>query len=142
MRHLELSTDIRAAPDAVWPALLDLPAWPEWSGLVPTAAGVVAPGQRLSFQIRMAPGALRGHRPTVLVVEPPSRLVLEASFGARWFIHMVDGFHLTPTPEGCQLRQTWETSGVGVPMLWGRLRAAQEGFAEFGEDLARRCAGG
>lgn len=137
MRHFELSTDIRATPDGVWRALVDLSAWPEWNRLVPEAAGVVEPGQRLSFQIRVSPGTFRPHRPTVLVVEPPDRLVLEASFGARWIIHMVHGFHLIPTQEGCRLRQTWETSGILVPLLWSRLRAAQASFAEFGEDVGR-----
>ncbi len=142
MRHFELSTDIAAPAERVWEALVTLPDWPRWNRLVPQGDGVVAVGEQLSFRIRVSPRdvvppSFRPHRPTVLVVDRRATLVLEASFGARWMVHMVHSFFVEPTPEGCRLRQTWETSGVLVPLLWPRLLAAQQGFSEFGEDLGR-----
>ena len=141
MRHFELSTPVHATPDQAWAALVTLADWPDWNALVPQGSGVVEPGRRLEFRIRIsargaAPPRFRPHRPTVLVVDAPRQLVLEASFGARWLVHMVHSFYVIPTQDGCTLRQTWATSGLLVPLLWSRLRAAQEGFAELGEDLA------
>ena len=146
MKHHELQTDIEAPPEKVWDALLALPDWPRWNALVPEGSGVVSPGQVLSFRIRVTareiqPPKYRPHRPTVLVVHAPGELVMEATFGARWLVHMVHSFYILPTQTGCRLRQTWATSGILVPLLWPLLRRAQDSFAELGDDLARFVGG-
>lgn len=149
MRHFELSTPIAATPEQVWAALLDLEAWPRWNRLVPegraTTARGVAVGERLSFQIRVSPRdaerrVLRPHRPVVRVVNPPRELVLEATVLGRWFLSMVHHFHVVPTQDGCELRQSWDTSGLLATLIWPRLQRAQADFSELGEDLGRYLA--
>jgi hypothetical protein len=141
-RHFELSTTMAGTtPERVWHALTTLQDWPKWCRLVPFGEGTVTPGQRLTFSIRVSERSdtskprMRLHRPHVLVVKQPKKIVLEASFGARGLLHMVHSFFVIPTDDGCVLRQTWQTSGMFVPLMWPRLRKTQEAFAEFGDEL-------
>ena len=122
---------------------MHLPAWPEWNGLVPRAAGVVSVGQRLEFGIRRDDGrGLRDHRPVVVELEAPRRVALAASFGHRALVHLVHAFVFEDVDGGPVLRQTWTATGILVPVVWGPLTATMARFSELGEDLRRRIDGG
>ncbi len=139
MRAFELSTKIDAAPAHVWQALVAIDAWPSWNRLVPYGEGVVRPGERLLFRIRRVDGSFRVHRPHVVATNAPQELVLAASFGHRWLVHMEHAFAIEARGVGGSvLRQRWTVTGLLVPLLWPMLVRAMARFAELGDDLATR----
>ena len=138
IREFTLTTPIRASRDQVWSALVSVEDWPKWNRLVPVGHGDLRTGEVLSFQIRRLNGSFYNHRPVVLALEPPCRLALEASFGHRSLVHLVHIFAIEEgDAETCRLVQTWEASGLLVPMLWRTLQGGMERFTELGDDLAR-----
>ncbi len=139
MRAFELSTEIDAAPAEVWRVLVAMDAWPSWNRLVPYGEGDARPGGRLLFHIRRADGSRYVHRPRVVSITSPRELVLAASFGHRWLVHMEHTFLIEARGVGGSLfRQRWTVTGLLVPLLWSILVRALARFAELGDDLATR----
>jgi uncharacterized protein YndB with AHSA1/START domain len=135
MRSFELTTAVGAPPELAFDTLLDLETWSAWNRLVPSAAGRVAVGERLAFEIRRDEGGFRRHRPTVLSVHRPDEVVLAADFLARWLLRMEHSFRFVADGAGCRLVQRWKCSGLLVAALWPDLVATMERFAELGRDL-------
>jgi hypothetical protein len=139
LRHFELSTTIPANQDRVWQTLVRLPEWSAWNRLVPHAEGELRPGTTLDLKIRGPGGRPGPFHPTVVSVNPPTELVLAASVGSRWLLHMVHSFTVEAVgPAASLLRQRWNATGLLVPLLWPLIRRGMARFAEFGSDLAVR----
>jgi len=134
----ELSTPIDAPIESAWHGLVHLDDWPQWNNLVPSASGNVTTGARLEFQIRREDGrGLRRHRPVVVTVAAPNQVVLAASFGHKRLLHLVHSFCFERQGSGLRLRQTWDATGLLVPILRCELTKTMARFTELGEDLAR-----
>ena len=141
MRQFELSTDIPAGQERSWRTLVRLDEWSAWNQLVPQAKGDLRPGSILDLKIRGRSGRLSSFRPVVVSLAPPGELVLEASVGRRWLLHMVHTFSVERmAPEASRLRQHWVATGLLAPMLWPVIRNGMARFAQLGSDLALRTA--
>jgi hypothetical protein len=74
-------------------------------------------------------------------VDPPRELVLKASVGRSWLLHLVHTFSLEViSPDSSRLQQRWSATGVLVPFLWPVIWRGMARFEEFGSDLASRAA--
>ncbi|MGB1016388.1 MAG: SRPBCC domain-containing protein [Nannocystaceae bacterium] len=134
----ELSTPIDAPIENAWHGLVYLHDWPQWNNLVPRASGEVVVGAQLEFQIRRDDGkGLRAHRPVVLTLAPPKKIVLAASFGHQRLLRLVHSFYFDNQGSELRLRQTWDATGLLVPILRSELTKTMARFAELGEDLAK-----
>jgi len=89
--HHELRTEVEiAAPmEAVWEALTDLAAYPEWNPFIVSSKGRAGVGERLANRMQPPGGRAMTFKPTVTVVEPPvtfewlGRLGLPGIFDGR-----------------------------------------------------------
>ena len=72
MRFYEATSQIAAAPDAVWSVLIDGAAWPTWDSGVSEVDGRIAPGETIKIHSLAAPG--RVFPVKVSSFEPPRRL--------------------------------------------------------------------
>jgi hypothetical protein len=143
MRQFELSTDIPAGRERAWQTLERLSEWSIWNRLVPHAAGELRPGSRLDLKIRGRSGRLSPFHPVVVSVAPPRELVLMASIGRGWLLHLVHTFSLEViSPGTSRLQQRWNATGLLVPFLWPVIWRGMARFEEFGSDLASRTAEG
>lgn len=134
-RHFELSTDLDASVDAAWAALIAIDRWHEWNRLMPAAAGRPEPGQRLALKLRREDGRLRDHRPVVVAVEPPEKVVLAANFGHRWLLRLVHSVIVEERPGGARIRHRWDVSGLLTAPLWASLTQTFRRFDGMSEDL-------
>jgi hypothetical protein len=84
----------------------------------------------------MENGRFHDHRPTVISLDPPRRIVLAAAFGHRRFVYLVHSFFIEEVDGGLRLRQTWDATGLLIPILWPVLTKMMARFQELGEGLA------
>lgn len=144
-RSLELHTqiDIDAAPERIWAALTDFPAYAAWNPCIPRAAGTARAGSRLEVEIAW-PGLKRGPYVLRVVGAQPAREL-------RWLGHLgrpglMDGDHrFTIEPLGsdrARLIQTERFSGWLVPLMapWLR-RNVLVGFERMNTALKARVEG-
>lgn len=144
MRRIELTTALAAPADRVWNVLMDLDGWSLWGGLVTSAAGELRPGARWTMTLRaeVDGGAPRTMRPRFVSMDPPRRVVFETLLLGAWFVRLVHVFDVEAEGDGAVLRQSFEATGLGVPLLWPMLRDGMTQFDELGDDLARWVARG
>ncbi len=137
MKSFELIDDIEAPAASVWGLLADLATWSSWNTLIPHAEGRLLPGSQLRLEVRDASGRKRPFRARVVDVHPTRGLVLVASVGAPWLLHMTHVLAVEPTANnGCRLRQTWTVSGLAHTAMWRSLRADMTRFDRIANDLA------
>lgn len=112
---------------------------------MPEGRGEVRVGAVLDLQLRLSSGRRGPHRPVVVGLIPSEEIVLAATFGHRWLVHMVHEFQFEATETapgtrrsspGCRMLQRWNVSGLLVPLLWPTIVAALSRFTELGDDLA------
>ncbi|MBN1092718.1 SRPBCC domain-containing protein [Blastococcus sp. TML/M2B] len=145
MRHrISAAVDVEAPPDAVWAVLTDLPGHAAWNPFIPSAAGTVAPGERLSLRLQPPGGRALPIRPTVTEVVDGAVLEWLGHLGVPGLFDGRHRFELTATPAGTRLVQSESFSGLLVRPLRGFLDGGTlAGFRAMndalrGEVLARR----
>ncbi len=140
MRHrITAEIDVEAPPDAVWAQLADLTGYAEWNPFIPSASGVLAPGERLSLRLQPPGGRALPIRPTLTEVVPGSVLEWLGHLGVPGLFDGRHRFELTATPEGTRLVQTEAFSGLLVRPLRGVLDGRTlAGFRAMNEALRRQ----
>lgn len=140
MRHrITAEIDVEAPPDAVWAQLADLTGYAEWNPFIPSASGVLAPGERLSLRLQPPGGRALPIRPTLTEVVPGSVLEWLGHLGVPGLFDGRHRFELTATPEGTRLVQTEAFSGLLVRPLRGVLDGSTlAGFRAMNEALRRQ----
>ena len=105
MKTVSATTQIDAAPMAVWAVLTDLSKYPEWNPLFREASGQVAAGERITLRaVQPANGRLMTVRARIVAADPGAEL--------RWTSNLpgiMSGEHsfvLTPLDGGTRLAQT------------------------------------
>ena len=100
--HHELRTEIEiAAPiEAVWEALTDLAAYPDWNPFIVSAEGRADVGERLSNRMQPPDGRPITFKPTVTVVEPPVALEWLGRLGLPGIFDGRHRFDLVPNKNG------------------------------------------
>ena len=105
MKTVSATTQIDAAPMAVWAVLTDLSKYPEWNPLFREASGQVAAGERITLRaVQPANGRLMTVRARIVAADPGAEL--------RWTSNLpgiMSGEHsfvLTPLGGGTRLAQT------------------------------------
>ncbi len=142
MRRIELEAALEAPATEAWRVLVDLQRWPQWGRLVTSAQGHFVPGAVWTVRLRGEPGGTtRTMRPQFVEMTPPQRVVFETRLGAGWLVKLRHTFEIRDLgSDRSTLRQSFEASGLLVPILWHELEPGMTQFAEFGQDLARRLA--
>ena len=130
---------IDAAPDAVWAALVDVDAYPEWNPFVVSLAGEVREGARLEVRIAPPGGRAMTFRPTVVAAEPGRELRWLGRLLVRGLFDGEHSFRIEPLGDArSRFVQSERFSGLLVRPLRRMLERTQAGFAEMNAALKRR----
>lgn len=138
MRIISSTIEIAAAPMDVWRVLADLSSYKDWNPFIQSAAGDLKHGATLTLRLVPGQGRAMTFRPTVLEVQPGSRL--------RWIGHFImpgifDGEHdftLEEMGRSTRLIQSEKFSGVLVPFARKTLNSTTSDFSALNAALKRR----
>lgn len=119
--HLHTEIDIDAAPDAVWAALTDLPAFADWNPFITSSEGTVAVGQRLVNRMEPPNGRAMTFKPTVTEVDDGRVFEWLGRLGVPGVFDGRHRFELVPTGAGTRLIHTEHFTGALVPLMKKRL---------------------
>ncbi len=136
---IEHRIGIPAPATAIWDALCDISAWPQWNPLYPKANGVLRIGAQLDLEVAIPGQANRTIRPIIADWVPNDQI--------HWNLRMLGG--LVKTTRYLEIEQLTETGciftngelfdGVLGPTIAKRFRPAlRAGFAAMGEALKAR----
>ena len=139
MREIETTVEIDAPPAAVWRVLTDFPTYGEWNPFIPTIAGNVQVGERLTVRLEPPGGKGMTIEPTVLAAEPErelrwkGRLVIPGLFdGEHTFrIEPIDG-------QRSRFVHGERFTGILVGFVKGILGKTEAGFEQMNAALKQR----
>jgi hypothetical protein len=138
VRRLATSIDITASPAAVWRALTNFAAYPEWNPFIRRLVGEPRVGARLEVTVQPAGRRAMTFKPTVLAADPEREL--------RWFGRVImpglfDGEHafiIERTSAGCRLHQEENFHGLLVPLFGAMLDDTEKSFEALNRALKQR----
>jgi hypothetical protein len=139
LREIETTVEIDAPPAAVWRVLTDFPTYGEWNPFIPTIAGNVQVGERLTVRLEPPGGKGMTIEPTVLAAEPErelrwkGRLVIPGLFdGEHTFrIEPIDG-------QRSRFVHGERFTGILVGFVKGILGKTEAGFEQMNAALKQR----
>ncbi|MGH8937733.1 MAG: SRPBCC family protein, partial [Actinomycetes bacterium] len=101
MRHaLRTEIDIPATPEELWRILTDLAGYADWNPFITSAAGAVAPGERLSLRMEPPGGWAMSVRPAVTEADPMRVLEWLGRLGVPGLFDGRHRFELQPIAGG------------------------------------------
>ncbi len=136
---IEHRIGIPAPATAIWDALSDISAWPDWNPLYPRANGVLRIGAQLDLEVAVPGQPQRTIRPIIADWVPNDQI--------HWNLRMLGG--LVKTTRYLEIEQLTETGciftngelfdGYLGPSVAKRFRSSlRAGFAAMGEALKAR----
>jgi hypothetical protein len=139
LREITTTIEIDAPPAAVWRVLTDFPAYGQWNPFIPSIAGKVQEGARLTVRLEPPGGNGMTIKPTVLAAEPgrelrwKGRLVLPGLFdGEHSFrIEPLDGQH-------SRFVHGERFTGILVVLVKGVLAKTELGFEQMNAALKQQ----
>lgn len=140
-REIVTEIHIQSAPEAVWQALLDFPAYPEWNPFITRISGTADTGNRLDVTIEPPGRRAMAFRPEVLRVLPAQELSWLGRVGLPGGFDGEHRFMLEPDPDqgGTRLLHRETFSGVMLPLLWWLMaRPTRAGFEAMNKALKQR----
>ena len=141
MRTMSATIRIDAAPMDVWAILTDLSGYSDWNPLFRSAAGEVAPGNRITLRsVHPANGRSMTVKPKIVAAEPGAELRWASSLPG--IISGEHSFVLTPEEGGTRVVQSETFRGLLVPLSGKTLDRAADSFRELNEALKKRAEAG
>jgi hypothetical protein len=137
MRVIHTETTIDAPPAAVWTALTDFAAYPEWNPFITSASGTLAVGEILT--LRMMPGGKpQTFTPTVLTVRKNAELRWLGALRWSWLFSAEHRFALHEAVDRTRLEHSEVFRGVLVPLLRTMIDQSEKDFRAFNATLKER----
>ena len=136
MKEFSLVVDIAAPREKVWEALADFDKYSLWNPVVPQISGRFEVGQCLQHRLIKIDGSEVEYTPTVLAVEAPRHSVLAKALIHKKLIYLVHTFSLGEPLDGVtKFTQTWQCTGLLVPLLWRELVGRFKNFEKSNNSL-------
>jgi hypothetical protein len=138
--HLETSTSIAAPPDRVWPIILDVERWPEWTSTMTSVerldSGDLSVGSKVRIKQPKIPGAVVW---TVTQIDPGRYMEWTAKSPINT---TVGGHRVEPEREGSRVTLTIDQTGIlSVVMGWWFKKLTNEYMAIEAAGLKSRAEG-
>lgn len=133
----DATATIAAAPEAIWPILTDVAAWPAWdSGVIAASGTADAVGARISVTSAAAPK--QAFAVKVTEWDRPRKLVLAggAPFG---LFKGVRTFTLEPSGSSTVFRMHEVYSGPLLGVIWKSMPDLDPSFQQFADGLKARA---
>ncbi len=140
VKELITSIEIDGAPEAVWTALMDFGAYPEWNPFILEISGDAVIDGQLNVRLQNPGGRAMTFTPTVTVADPPHRFSWMGKLGVKGVFDGHHRFGIEPTANGSVVfTQSEEFSGFLVPILWGMVNSkTRAGFESMNAALKER----
>src|SRR5258707_78755 len=103
MKEYVTRSKIAASPERVWAVLADGEAYREWNPEIVGVEGSLAPGARITAQVRLGDGAIRRVPQHVVEFEPPHRMTWVGGLPLGLFVGRRT-FTVTPVADGVEFR--------------------------------------
>jgi hypothetical protein len=130
--EFQATTEIDAAPEAVWAVLTNAGRWPAWEPNVTRVEGQIAPGERITVHTRLSERAFPA---TVEVFVPGERMVWASGMPLGLF-RGARTFTLEPLGPGRTRVTTRERfSGLLLPLIGRTIPDLQPAFDKFAAAL-------
>ncbi|MGH9009590.1 MAG: SRPBCC family protein [Acidimicrobiia bacterium] len=137
-KHVAVSADIAADPEAVWRLISDLSRMGEWSpectgvSWVGSPPGREGPSVGAVFKGKNRSGFRRwSTKGTIVAADPNRRIAWDTAAlglpGARW------GYSIEPTDGGCRVTESWEDKRGGLLTFLGPLATGVKDRAAHNE---------
>jgi hypothetical protein len=142
MRTIETTITVDATPEQAWQVLTDFPAHGEWNPFMRSITGRPVVGEQLEVVITPPGRKASTFRPTVTAAQPARRFEWLGHLRVRGLFDGRHSFELTAADDGTtRLVHCERFTGVLVPLVWrSMVGPTTEGFEQFNEAFARRCA--
>ena len=140
MKTFQVSTSIRATPEAIWEILTDAAKYTAWNTTVDKVEGRIAPGEKITVHARISPG--RAFPVTVAEFVPGKKMVWAGGMP----LGLVKGertYTLAARGDGTvefQMREVF--SGLLSPLIERSIPNLQPAFDEFAAALKKRAESG
>jgi hypothetical protein len=135
MKSFSTTTLIHAAPEAVWRVLTDACRWTEWNTTIDKIEGRIAPGEKVTVQVKINPG--RAFPVTVSEFVPNERMVWTGGMPLGLF-KGVRTYTLTPRDkDATEFAMREEYSGLMAPLIGKSIPDLQPAFDEFAAALKK-----
>lgn len=129
----QVSVDIQASPEQIWPYLVNAADYPNWNSTVERVEGEIAAGNKIKVFAKISPD--RAFPVVVSHLEPPKKMVWTGGMPLGLF-KGVRTFLLTPASDGgTTVDMTEDFSGLMVPLMAGSMPDLRPAFAGFAADL-------
>lgn len=142
MRVIHTETEIEAPPAAVWAALTDFGAYPEWNPFITHAEGVLAVGEVLTLRMAPGNGKPQTFTPEVLAVREHSELRWLGALRWSWLFSAEHRFALSAFGDSTRLVHSEVFRGVLVPLLGATIAQAEKDFRALNGALKERVESG
>jgi hypothetical protein len=139
VREIETTVEIDAPPAAVWRVLTDFPTYGEWNPFIPTIAGNMQVGERLTVRLEPPGGWGMTIRPTVLAADPDRELRWKGRLVVPGLFDGEHAFRIEPI-DGQRSRFVHgeRFTGILVGFVKGILGKTEAGFEEMNAALKQR----
>jgi uncharacterized protein YndB with AHSA1/START domain len=134
-RAYSTTSDIAAAPEAVWAVLTDGAAWPTWGSGVEGVDGTIGPGETVTIRSKVAPG--RAFPVKVTTFDAPRTMVFTGGLPLGLF-RGVRTYRLTPSGAGTRFEMREEYSGPLAAMMFRSIPDLGPSFDQFANGLKAR----
>ena len=132
------TVDSDAPAAAIWRALVDFPAYPDWNPFIRRIEGEARAGTKLKVTVRPPGRRPMTFRPIVLVADPRCELRWRGRFLMPGILDGEHAFIIEERGAGSRLRHEEVFGGVLVPAFGAMLADTERGFAALNAALKRR----
>jgi hypothetical protein len=137
VKTFQVSTSIRATPEAIWTILTDASRYTTWNPTVEKIEGRIAPGEKVTVHAKINPGRAFPVKVTEFV--PASRMVWTGGMPLGLFKGQRT-FTLTPGTDGTvDFRMSEVFGGILSPLIERSIPNLQPAFDEFAAALKTRA---
>lgn len=139
-QDIAASIEIDAAPERVWPILIDLGSYGAWNPFTYQVDSTLEIGSPVHLYVQMSPTRKVRSLCTVASVEPPHLLAWGNIMGAPFLMHSMRRQTLEALPDGrCRYTTREVFQGLMVPLVMANAGAqVRQGFERVAQALKER----
>lgn len=140
MKKIETQIEIKCSPAALWKALTDFKAYPDWNPFITHIEGPLKEGGRLKVTVEPPAGRKMSFSPKIIKVDKEKKFSWQGKFLFKGLFDGAHMFEIVPLDKKSVLFiQAEYFSGFFVHFLWDEMAPKTEkGFQLMNEALKKR----
>lgn len=135
----QVSVNIQAEPEAIWPYLVNAEDYPNWNSTVDRVEGEIVEGNKIKVFAKISPD--RAFPVKVAVLEPPKKMIWEGGMPLGLFKGVRTFLLSTESDRSTTVDMTENFTGPMVPLISGSMPDLRPAFEGFAADLKKVAEG-